>query len=142
MRILLVDDDMQALTVMDANFKVHGHECVACEDPVKALELARTLDFDVVVTDLQMPEMHGIQLIHEIRKHGLQMPIFVITGYCQQERLLEQVRCDIAGLFRKPVSVADLLRGIENATFRTGEKAPVSSMRFDGFAYVTAREAS
>lgn len=78
--ILVVDDDVQVLDVMSEMLRLDGHEVVVAENGRLAVERLRTGGFDLVITDLIMPEKEGLETIADIRKLAGDVPIIAISG--------------------------------------------------------------
>lgn len=80
MRILIVDDQAEMLSVIAKMLDRTGHELVLQTDPKKALEQLRSERFDVLVTDMLMPELRGIDIIRELRREKSDLWIVAISG--------------------------------------------------------------
>lgn len=80
LRILLVDDDPVFVKAVSTLLLGEGHRVDAVMRPLDALEKATTSAYDVLLCDLAMPEMSGLQLVELLRAHGCSMPVVMITG--------------------------------------------------------------
>ena len=80
--ILVVDDEPDLIFLLRLMLETDGHRVVTAGDGVEALELVRSRDFDLIVTDLMMPRMTGQELIGEIRRMASKMrtPIVVVSA--------------------------------------------------------------
>ena len=78
--ILVVDDDTQVLDVMSEMLRLEGYTVAVAENGQQAVEQIRDVQFDLVITDLIMPEKEGLETIADIRKHRIDMPIIAISG--------------------------------------------------------------
>ncbi|MEZ5549836.1 MAG: response regulator [Pseudomonadales bacterium] len=78
--ILVVDDDTQVLEVMSEMLRLEGHTVAVAENGQQAVEQIRDHYFDLVITDLIMPEKEGLETIADIRRHHSRMPIIAISG--------------------------------------------------------------
>jgi len=78
--ILVVDDDAQALDVMSEMLRLEGHSVTVAENGRRAVEKIQHDSFDLVITDLIMPEKEGLETIADIRKYCGDMPIIAISG--------------------------------------------------------------
>jgi CheY-like chemotaxis protein len=79
-RILIVDDEESDRRLAEAILERAGHEVVLAEDGEEALSACRAGSIDVVVTDLQMPNVHGFELITALRETDPSPPIIAISG--------------------------------------------------------------
>jgi len=78
--ILVVDDDVQVLDVMSEMLRLEGHDVVLAENGRLAVEQLRQGGFDLVITDLIMPEKEGLETIADVRKLAGEVPIIAISG--------------------------------------------------------------
>ena len=78
--ILLVDDDTSVLDVMSEMLRLEGHEVTVAENGEQAVACVNRDRFDLVITDLIMPEKEGLETIADIRRQFAQMPIIAISG--------------------------------------------------------------
>jgi EAL domain-containing protein (putative c-di-GMP-specific phosphodiesterase class I)/ActR/RegA family two-component response regulator len=79
-RVLLVDDQPSVLRSIARVLQVRGYHVETASDGSEAIRKVAQGDFDVVVSDIAMPEMDGISLLREIRAHDLYVPVILITG--------------------------------------------------------------
>lgn len=78
--ILVVDDDAQVRSVVSETLRLEGHAVDVAEDGRHAMEKLGRCRFDLVITDLLMPEKEGLETISEIRRTDTQIPIVAISG--------------------------------------------------------------
>ncbi len=103
-RVLLVEDDPEA-----ARFAVHvlgmkaGFDVTHTTDPRYALQLARSKSWDLVVTDVQMPGMTGIELLEELRRLDPLLPVVVVTAYVTVDTAVSALRNRADEFLEKPV---------------------------------------
>jgi CheY-like chemotaxis protein len=102
-RILVVDDDDEVRHVTASFLNGFGYRETEAKDGSAALALLKTGEFDLVVADLAMPGMTGIDLMEAIRRSGLSIPILIVTGHAEAV----PIPPDIAVL-RKPFDSAEL----------------------------------
>jgi DNA-binding response OmpR family regulator len=128
-RVLVVEDDHDARDMFATALAQAGYAVDVAEDGFQALRLVADRHPDLVLTDLQMPGMNGLELIRRIRSIDLGVPVVLTTG------LETQNLCTAAGAFgaeaclEKPVSIDELLWIIDRslAVVRsTGERAAVA----------------
>ncbi len=117
-RVLVVDD--QAV-VRDGLAIVIDHQsglrCVgAASDGLDALEMARALRPDVILMDLKMPRMNGVQAMRAIAQEGLPCRVIVLTTYDSDDWVFDGVRAGAVGYLLKDVSVDDLADAIRAAS--------------------------
>jgi CheY-like chemotaxis protein len=79
-RILVVDDVAAVTALLNAILSDAGHEVVETCDGKTALELARSGGFDLIITDIMMPGVDGIEIVKRMRAEGTTIPIVAISG--------------------------------------------------------------
>jgi|YNPBryulayer2012_1023412.scaffolds.fasta_scaffold07583_2 DNA-binding NtrC family response regulator len=113
MRILVVDDDRAILEDISEALVPGGYEVVAEENPLVALEKLDEGEFDVVITDIRMPEMNGIELLKRVREKKAALPVIVMTAYGDVETAIACVNNHAYGFLAKPLDFSDLLAMIQ-----------------------------
>jgi len=84
-RILLVDDEEAFTGVVSALLSAQGFKVEVANDGKSALDMIRDSGYDLVITDLNMPVMDGIQLIRQVRTFSASQRFMVVTGYPSQD---------------------------------------------------------
>ena len=113
--ILIVDDDEAIINMMRLAFSRAGYDVVSAERGKQAMEILEQENIHVIFTDLNMPEMNGMELCRKIRKNIPMAMVFAVTGYAS---LFELTECREAGFddyFVKPVSLDKLVKIAEDA---------------------------
>ena len=114
-KILIVDDDEAIINMEKLAFSRAGYDVVSAENGEQALKILQQENIHVVFTDLNMPEMNGIELCMKIRKLAPIAVVFAVTGFAS---LFELAECREAGFedyFVKPVNLKKLVKTAENA---------------------------
>ncbi|MBD3248546.1 response regulator [Candidatus Woesearchaeota archaeon] len=109
-RILIVDDQQEIREMLlEILSYIEEIETKAISDPMQALPAMKQESFDLVITDLNMPRMTGIELSKEIRKTDKKMPIFLFTGdtTSQTKEMAEQAGID--EVIHKPVKIDQMI---------------------------------
>ena len=78
--ILIVDDDTSVLDVMSEMLRLEGHQVTVAENGEQAVSCVSRDEFDLVITDLIMPEKEGLETIADIRRQYAEIPIIAISG--------------------------------------------------------------
>lgn len=108
LRILIVDDDPQLRDVLNDMLSLDGHEVVSCNDAYAALEQVKGGDFDMMITDLGMPGMSGLDLAGEVHEKHPELPIAMITGWGTQLNNDEVSLRGIRRVLAKPFHLRDI----------------------------------
>lgn len=116
-RILLVDDDREMQSLVNDFLQTNNHEVISFQNPLKALEFFLNQDspFDLIITDLQMPDISGIELIKRIRSKDQELPIIVMTAFGTIETAVEAMRKGAFDYLTKPFKLRDLNLTIDRA---------------------------
>jgi len=108
MRILVVDDEPQITRVLRTSLQSNGHEVTIAQDGAAALNLFMKSEPDLVITDLAMPEMDGIELTRAIRERS-QVPVIVLSVRGQDSVKVQALDEGADDYITKPFSIQELL---------------------------------
>jgi two-component system NtrC family response regulator len=114
-KILLVDDDDSLREILKAHLTKGGHRVVASGDPFKALELLKSESFDLLVTDIRMEGLDGIELLKRAREVCSDLPVIMITGHGTIESAVESMKLGAFDYVTKPVGRDEFLHITGNA---------------------------
>ncbi len=103
--ILVVDDEKSARELMVDCLEESGFVVTAKDSGIRALETLKISSFDIIISDLLMPEMSGIALTKEIKNMGIDTPIIVITGLGTIEYAVESMQAGAVDFVTKPLSI-------------------------------------
>jgi signal transduction histidine kinase/CheY-like chemotaxis protein len=106
--ILVVDDDEQIREVLIDMLSIDGHNVTACQDGNSALDKINDQDYDVMITDLGMPGMSGLELAGVVHENKPEMPIAMITGWGTQINHDEVSRVGIKAVLSKPFHLKEI----------------------------------
>jgi CheY-like chemotaxis protein len=123
-RILVIDDEEIIHDSLKRILGRQGHQVDAAFGAPEALELLSSRTYDLVITDLMMPDVNGIQLMEQMRAQGQEVPVLMITGYPTIRNALQALRLGAVDYLSKPFTRQELL-GPVNRTLRRGT-APAS----------------
>lgn len=113
--ILLVDDDEHVCSIFEQLLGMAGHQVFCAMDAPAALESLRHESFDVVVTDISMPEMDGVEFARQVRTLDRDVPIIMVTGYPSVKTAAQGVELGAFRYLVKPVRSSQLLQLIDEA---------------------------
>jgi len=128
-RVLVVDDEESLRELLSIALKGEGYEVAAAEDGVEALELMEKRPASVVLTDLSMPRMGGMDLLEKIKRRWPETIVMVITAYGTEENKLKARELGAYGFVHKPVSILDTLLKIQHGLEELRLKREVSRLR-------------
>jgi two-component system response regulator PilR (NtrC family) len=110
-RILIIDDEQSICDVLTISLRKEGYEVVAETNPKRALERFRKERFEVVLQDLKMPEMDGIDLLREIKKIHEHTVVVIMTAYSTWDRAVEAMRLGAYDYIKKPFDTQVDIKG-------------------------------
>ncbi|MBX7258122.1 MAG: diguanylate cyclase [Candidatus Hydrogenedentes bacterium] len=106
--ILLIDDEPSVLDVMRAHLAELGHECTGETSPLRALELLRFQSFSLMITDLNMPEMNGIEMVRRAKEMDPDLAIVVVTGMVDINSAIEAMHSGADDYVVKPFNLREV----------------------------------
>jgi two-component system nitrogen regulation response regulator NtrX len=113
--ILIVDDEANTLASLSRAFRLAGHEATVCDNAVKALELAKSRAFDLILSDVVMPKRDGIALLQDLKTNSVTTPVVMMSGQAHIEMAVQATRLGALDFLEKPLSTERLLLTVENA---------------------------
>ena len=116
-RVLVVDNDEQLLSSIQKYLEAHGHQVNTAANGLDALRLMRSETYDVLITDIVMPDISGLGLIEICQKEFPMLPIIAMTGYAKQVKDLTIERSPDCYL-EKPFKLTELSTAIESLPVR------------------------
>ena len=100
--VLIVDDEKNYLVVLGAFLAEQGYETITSDNAEQALEIVKSTDLDLVVTDMKMSPMDGIELLREIKAVYPDLPVIMMTAYGTVEKAVEAMQLGAFNFILKP----------------------------------------
>ncbi|MDY7226066.1 response regulator [Hyalangium rubrum] len=119
-RILVVDDEESLRITLAANLELEGHEVVEASTGEEALRLVRERPVDVVLADIRMPGLHGVELNRHLRREQPGLPVVLMTAFAQESLVGDALAEGVFTVLPKPFDVEHLLSTLRRAA-RTPE---------------------
>jgi DNA-binding NtrC family response regulator len=113
--ILLIDDEAIALTNLTHVLQREGYRVTACKDGSTGLEALRRADFDLVLTDLKMPGIDGMDVLREVRTCHPEVPVIMITGHATLNSAVEAMKAGAYHYIAKPFRLAEAREVVRGA---------------------------
>ncbi len=129
MKILLVDDEKLSRNMMAKYITgLLGYDAVQCEDGSSALDIFKKQQFDIVISDIKMPNTNGIELLQQIKSipEGLECAVVLITGFAEIDTAVQALRAGAYDYLYKPVDVNRLAEIIAKRQKEIEEQAKES----------------
>ena len=115
MKILLVDDENILIYSLQDFFKQKKIDAYFINSSLKALELVKKENFDIVITDIKMPEMDGLELLKEIKNFSPDTEVIIITNYRTTDNAIAALKSGALDFLSKPVNKNEIWLAIEKA---------------------------
>lgn len=113
--ILIVDDEPNYLIVLSELLRDEGFEVFTASSGTDAMAQVAEVDLDLVITDMQMPGMDGLQLLEKIKEKNPNLPVIMITAYAEVEKAVAAMQAGAFNYLSKPFSNDELLVNINKA---------------------------
>jgi DNA-binding NtrC family response regulator len=130
LRILIVDDDQNSLKAVSFCLSPLGYECTQANQPQIALQQYRAQPYDIVITDMQMPGMSGIELLKAIRAIDEKAKVVILTGHGDLKTAAAAINNRAYGFLGKPLVITelyDIVHSIEREIYQ--EKSEIVDKR-------------
>ena len=114
-RVLCVDDEPVILQILRRLLEVQGFDPVTCSNPLTALSEFSEGMFDVVITDIHMPQMDGLSLMRSLRAKQPDLPVVIVTGQGTVDTAIQALREGASGMLVKPFTGEELLSEVRRA---------------------------
>ena len=125
--LLIADDEPNIRRVLQAIFVKDGYEVQVAENGIKALEWASANPVDVLITDLIMPDMNGVELIQKIKQHRPAAVAIVITAYATIKTCVDAMRYGASDYITKPFDMDEIRAVVKRAVSRAAESHAAST---------------
>jgi len=113
--ILIVDDEANTLASLSRAFRLAGHEVTVCDNAVRALELAKSHTFDLILSDVVMPKRDGIALLQDLKTNGVAAPVVMMSGQAHIEMAVQATRIGALDFLEKPLTIEKVTVVLNNA---------------------------
>jgi len=112
-KILIVDDDRDICEYMELLLSQNGYDVRSLTDPEKALDLIREVGFHVVVLDLMMPGISGMELLADIREYDSDLAVIIFTGHATVDTAVESMKHQVSDYIKKPFDIDEFNSRLE-----------------------------
>ncbi|MGW8193853.1 MAG: GGDEF domain-containing protein [Desulforhopalus sp.] len=140
--VLIVDDDelvRMTLSVLVGSLKYH---CLVARDAVEALAVMKATAVDLVLLDIVMPGMDGLELLGHIREHYNETDVIIATGYCERASYAEVIRAGAIDFIKKPIDHDELEAKLARAIRERGMMRKLEALsKEDGLTSIFNRRA-
>lgn len=117
-RILVLDDESSILELLGQHLTEEGFECDMFTSAVAALDSLKTARYDLLITDLKMPEIHGIDVVLQAKKEDRELAVIVVTALLEVTNAIEAMRAGADDYLLKPFNLSEISLAVEKALER------------------------
>lgn len=114
-KILITEDEDSLRSFVARALRLDGHETFEAADGAEGLERLDETDFDLLLSDIRMPVMDGIELAHRAADKFPQLKILLMTGYAEQRERADDLMAKIIDVVDKPFALPDIRRAVAQA---------------------------
>ncbi|MDR1873368.1 MAG: sigma 54-interacting transcriptional regulator [Deltaproteobacteria bacterium] len=113
--ILVIEDDLSMREIMEMLMRAEGHKTDLADNGLTGLELALKNDYDLIISDIRMPGLSGLELLKRFRENGRKTTLILISAYATTETAVEAMRYGAYDFIPKPFRNQDLLAAVNSA---------------------------
>ncbi|UII27896.1 sigma-54 dependent transcriptional regulator [Fulvivirga maritima] len=142
--ILIVEDDVSFATMLKGFLEKNGFRCDHAPNALTALKNLNKNKYEIVISDLKMPDYDGLDLLRDIKKNAYNCPVIIMTSYAHIKSAVKAIKMGAFEYIAKPINPDELLSVIKNALIRSKEKpstnaaAPSKKVK-TGFEFVSGK---
>jgi len=107
-RILFVDDDKDILMMVEQYLQMQGYDITTVDSGLKALDLIRDQDINIIFTDYKMPEFNGLELLAAVKQYKPGIEVIIVTGYGSMESAVQAMKFGCYDYLQKPFKLDHL----------------------------------
>ncbi len=112
-RVLVVDDEPDICEYMTLLLTQSGYQVVALTNPLEVIDTLKADTFHIVILDLMMPKLNGIELLDQIRRIDTDIAIVIFTGYPSVDTAVQSLKHNVSDYIKKPFDVQEFTETIE-----------------------------
>lgn len=114
-KVLVVDDNVDYCTNIKEIIELEGYDAEAVYDSSEVLEAVKGNGFDLILMDIRMPGMDGVETFKKIKEISPKTPVIMMTAYAEEDRIKTALREGAFGAYQKPIDYERLFRSIKKA---------------------------
>jgi DNA-binding NtrC family response regulator len=115
-RILIVDDDAGQRSLLDTFLRSQGFQTVVAESGERALEVLRAGNIQMMISDVRMPGLSGLETLRRARQENATLPVLLVTAYADIREAVGAMRDGAVNYLAKPIDLDELLACVQQAT--------------------------
>lgn len=128
MKILLIEDEARLVSIIQRDLSAEGHELSVALDGTTGLQMALMADFQLIILDIMLPGINGIEVCRQLRQANTQSAILMLTALGTTENIVVGLDSGADDYMVKPFSLAELNARIRTLARRNGSNAPAPNL--------------
>ena len=121
-RVLVVEDDEQMNEMLELTLQSQGYDVTTALNGLQAIECCQNAKFDLIITDVRLPGMDGVEMLDKVKKIQPSVKSIVITGYASEDTPVRAIRCQVSDYLFKPFSLQYFLGAVTRTVQADTEK--------------------
>jgi YesN/AraC family two-component response regulator len=134
-RILVIDDDLGTRETFQAILRLAGFDVATAANGEHGLDVARRANCDLVLADLRLPDMSGLDVLRSLRDEGLEVPFVIVTAFPSVDSAITALKLHADDYIEKPIDDTDLVK----IALRMSRREPDDSRQQKGGAAIDSR---
>lgn len=135
LKVLIVEDEDIIREKTKSSLEYIVQEVSSASDGIEALKVLEHFSPDLIITDLEMPHLNGVELIKQIRKKDKDICIFVLTAHTSEKYLLELIDMHIEKYITKPINFEKIIEALKDASKYIQKSKDLSLILPKGYTY-------
>lgn len=124
MKVLVIDDEQIVLESVSRILAGEGYQVDTAIHSREGLDLALSREYDLVLTDIRMPEMGGMRILRDIKRRKPAVPVIIITGYATVQSAVQAMQLGATNYIEKPFTPEVLINAVHTALAAAGSAPP------------------
>lgn len=114
-KILVIDDEEIILNTISSSLRFGEYDVITCNSAQNAMEFINELTFDAIITDINMPNMSGLEFLEYVRSKDEYLPVILITGQSNSSYMMSAIKLGAYDFLRKPFGINELMLTVKQA---------------------------
>ena len=120
MKVLICEDDEMVLKMVEFKLQKEGYDVYLANDGKEAIEKIQSVKPDIIITDIMMPYLTGLEIVHKVRKEmGIKTPIIIVSSIGLEKTVLEAFQLGADDFITKPFSPSELSVRVKKLLLKT-----------------------
>jgi len=117
-KFIIVDDEQFIINIIKEALELSGYTVYSATNGKKALEIIKSERIDILITDVRMPEISGLELIEMVKEINNEMEVIIITGYADHEMIIRALKIGVSDFIEKPFKIHTITEAVKKPVER------------------------